>query len=339
MAHTSIFYLPELLEQILHFLAIDKSLYPALYVSRLWYRCGAPILWKRIELRGKDLYPEQSLPNEYNYCAKDRPRLNKFIKLVRRKQMPVYCSNVTHLEISYYHSLSDKKIISIVHSCPNIVHLSFINSIGFSNRALELIAGSYPNLKYLNQCIDRSGGFRSFHTLKVYDLDLWKIAQSCHKLEYLNISYRTEFLEPLICNIIRSCPKLQHLSLRFCQITDITIKEIAGSCLNLKYLNLEGCNNISKEAVDQLVSLNPNIHIENFRNPIDIRAEIERVIELISRRPPVANIRTRFHQAFRQPNSNIFMSVDSGADHPIIAINRRSPRNHFDRVLADQAEW
>src|SRR5581483_463299 len=28
-----------------HFLAIDKSLYHTLYVSRLWYRCGAPILW------------------------------------------------------------------------------------------------------------------------------------------------------------------------------------------------------------------------------------------------------------------------------------------------------
>ena len=87
MAQSSIFYLPELLEQILHFLAIDKSLYPALYVSRLWYRCGAPILWKRIELRGKDLYPGQSLPNDYNYCAKDRPRLNKFIRIERAKDL------------------------------------------------------------------------------------------------------------------------------------------------------------------------------------------------------------------------------------------------------------
>src|ERR1043166_1642076 len=125
MAHSGIFNIQELLEQILHFLLIDKSLYPALYVSRLWYRCGAPILWRRIELKGKDLYPGQSLPNDYNYCVKDRPRLNKFIrierakdlsrlkkfiKLVRRKQTLVYCSNVTHLEISYYHSLSDKKI-------------------------------------------------------------------------------------------------------------------------------------------------------------------------------------------------------------------------------------
>src|SRR5436189_3206490 len=224
MAQSNIFYLPELLEQILYFLLIDKSLYPALYVSRLWYRCGAPILWRRIELKGEDLYPGQTLPNDYkNYCAKHHPRLNKFIrierakdlsqlkkfiKLVRRKQKPVYCSNVTHLEISYYHSLSDKKIISIVHSCPNITHLSFINSIGFSNRALELIAASYPNLKYLNLCIDRPGGFRSFHTREVDGGGLWRIAKSCHKLEYLNIAYRTEITEHSICGIIRSSPKL-----------------------------------------------------------------------------------------------------------------------------------
>src|SRR3954470_16239371 len=47
----------------------------------------------------------------------------------------------------------------------------------------------------------------------------------------------------------------------------MTIKEVAGSCLNLKYLNLEGCSNISKEAIDQL---NPNIHIKNFVTPPDL---------------------------------------------------------------------
>ncbi|CAI2188722.1 3546_t:CDS:2, partial [Funneliformis geosporum] len=50
----------------------------------------------------------------------------------------------------------------------------------------------------------------------------------------------------------------------FCKITDITIEEIASSCLNLKYLKLEECDNVSKEAIDQLISLNPNIHVENF---------------------------------------------------------------------------
>ena len=38
----------------------------------------------------------------------------------------------------------------------------------------------------------------------------------------------------------------------------MTIKEIARSCLNLKFLDLNRCENISKKAMDQL---NPNIHI------------------------------------------------------------------------------
>jgi hypothetical protein len=86
MAHTSVFNIQELLEHILHFLAINKSLYPILYVSRLWYRCNALILWKRIELKGKNLYPGQFLPNDYNY-VKDCPRLNKFIRIERTKDL------------------------------------------------------------------------------------------------------------------------------------------------------------------------------------------------------------------------------------------------------------
>src|SRR5438034_1818185 len=100
------------------------------------------------------------------------------------------------------------------------------------------------------------------------DKGLCAIANSCHKLEYLNISNRTEFSEISTCNVIRSCPRLQQLDLGFCGISDITIEEIARSCPNLKYLNLRGCYKISKEAVDQLVSLNPNINIENFVDTI-----------------------------------------------------------------------
>jgi hypothetical protein len=291
--------------------------------------------------------------------------LKKFIKLVRRKQMAVYCLNVTHLEISYYHSLSDKKIISIVHSCPNITHLSFINSIAFSNRALELIAGSYPNLKYLNLCIDRPGDFRSFRTREVDGSGLWRIAKSCYRLEYLNISNRREYSETSICNVIRSCPRLHQLDLSFCQITDITIKEIAGSCLDLKYLNLEGCNNISKEAVEQLVSLNPNIHVENFvliqipfldvirelvrslgiphDAPRDIASLDNFIINDLSRRLSERYILTRTSLWSSGRLYNTRHSVDNNQNSVISQIhrqpNRRSPRNYFDRILANQVGW
>ncbi|CAI2183277.1 9185_t:CDS:2 [Funneliformis geosporum] len=74
--------------------------------------------------------------------------------------------------------------------------------MGFSNRALELIA-------------------------EVDDEGLTAITDSCHKLECLNISNRTEFSKILIW-----------------------------------------CFKISKEAVDQVISLNPNINIVNFMDTI-----------------------------------------------------------------------
>src|ERR1043165_1660678 len=371
MTHTGIFNIQELLEQILHFLLIDKSLYPALFVSRLWYRCGAPILWRRIELKGNN--------RRYGYNVNNHFRLEKFVKIMCRKNKPAYASNVTYLEISNYYRLSDKKIKSIVNTFPNIIHLNFKKNIDFGNKSLFIIAESYSNLRYLNlwdaeaitdkglcalagSCyklehlnisycrnitdkslfvIDNCHDLQEFHfakarwitdksiscilnscsNLRNLDISYSKgdvkdasmliqrclsieyldfasimafhnnalivaiirgssnlrhleighndigdeiteaLTHFCHKLEYLDLSGCTFISELSICNVIRSCQKIQHLSFGYCNITSTTIKEIARSCPNLKFLDLEGCRNISKEAIDQL---NPNIHIENF---------------------------------------------------------------------------
>ena len=185
---------------------------------------------------------------------------------MRERQKPVYSSSITHLKISYYHSLSDKKIKDIVSSCPNIIHLNFKRSTGFSDKALILIAGAYPNLKYLNLC-DYADAYGILYQ-RFTNKGLLAISSSCHKLEYLNIYLHTGITELTICDIIRSCPGLQHLDLSYCEVTNLVIEEIAHSCLNLKYLNLEGCDNVSKEAIDQLVLLKPNIHVENFVNTV-----------------------------------------------------------------------
>src|SRR3989442_15420140 len=111
MTHTSVFNIQELLEHILHFLAVDKSLYPALFVCRLWYRCGAPILWRRIELKGNEVG--------------DKSRLERFLKIVHRGRRSKYSLKLTHLKILHYHSLSNKKIRGIVRMFPNIIHLDF----------------------------------------------------------------------------------------------------------------------------------------------------------------------------------------------------------------------
>ena len=305
MAHTSVFIIPELLEQILHFLAIDKSLYHTLYVSRLWYRCGAPILWRRIELKKGE--------------REDCTRLKKFMKIVCKRQKPVYSSNLTHLEISHYRQLWDKKIKGIMCLSPNIIYLDFNFSTGFSDKTLNRIAESYPNLKYLNL---QKNEYVSSNMGIITGEGLFAIARSCHKLEYLNISHRTDICELSICNVIHSCPRLQQLDLSFCKITDIAIEEIAKSCHNLKYLNLRGCDKISKEAIDKL---NSNIHVENFVASMDsILAGLDETI------------RQHFHIINRnfRPRYRVYPQLNSNTS---IAINRHSPTRGIISTLMSRA--
>jgi len=185
MAHLGVINLPELLERILYFLVVDKSLYSTLFICQLWYRYDAPILWKHVELKDNDLYSYYYFPDNYNYCVKDRSWLEKFIKLVYGEQKSIYSSNLTHLKIIYYHSLSDNKIKGIIDSCLNIIYLNFKSSTSFSDNALNLIAESYPNLRYLNL----------WDTREITDKGLCAIAQSYYKLEYLDISYCREITE------------------------------------------------------------------------------------------------------------------------------------------------
>ncbi|CAI2200339.1 12779_t:CDS:2, partial [Funneliformis geosporum] len=132
------------------------------------------------------------------------------LEIYGRGCKPIYRSKLTHIKISDYR-LSNRKIKSIVRRFQNIIHLNFEGSMESESvgKVLKLIAESYPNLEYLNI----SALHNIFRTKN--DKVLTAIADSCHKLECLNISNHTEFSEISICNIIRSCPRLQRLDLSY----------------------------------------------------------------------------------------------------------------------------
>ncbi|RGB24624.1 hypothetical protein C1646_725675 [Rhizophagus diaphanus] len=114
---------------------------------------------------------------------------------------------------------------------------------------------------------------------------------------YLDFNFSTGFSDKILNRIAKSYPNLN-------------IEEIAKSCHNLKYLNLRGCDKISKEAIDKL---NSNIHVENFMASIDsIPAGLD---ETIRQHFHIINRNFRpCYRAYPQLNSN-----------PSIAINRHSP--------------
>ncbi|POG59472.1 hypothetical protein GLOIN_2v1848156 [Rhizophagus irregularis DAOM 181602=DAOM 197198] len=188
--------------------ALEKRLedYHIKYVTlKRKYRCSAPILWRRIELKGND------------------PKAKKFIELVCGKQKPIYSSKLTHLEIPYYNPLSSKKIEGIVKTCPNIIYLNFKNCVGFSNRALNQLK-AYPNLRYLNLC---SSGIMG-------DKALCGMVGSCRKIEYLNISFCQGITDRSLIKIANSCQALQEFYFACAHlISERFISHILNSCPNL----------------------------------------------------------------------------------------------------------
>uniref|UniRef100_U9SYG6 F-box/LRR-repeat protein 15-like leucin rich repeat domain-containing protein n=1 Tax=Rhizophagus irregularis (strain DAOM 181602 / DAOM 197198 / MUCL 43194) TaxID=747089 RepID=U9SYG6_RHIID len=160
--------------------------------------------------------------------------------------------------------MGDKALCGMVGSCP-LQEFHFACAHLISERFISHILNSCPNLRRFSI----PGSCRRKNKCDILVEKLLTVEKHLNVEKHLSVEYldfvRCAYVaETSICNAIHSCPNLQHLNLSFCGITDVTIKEISRSCLYLKYLNLEGCANITKEAIDQLVSLNPNIHIKNF---------------------------------------------------------------------------
>ncbi|CAG8781082.1 45940_t:CDS:2 [Gigaspora margarita] len=200
--------LPELLEQILYFLEFRRSLYPA----HLWYHCGAPILWRRVEFFNEDYQQSRRALNMSRVLTW---RLINFARVMRGKIKPLYCSKMVYLRLEGL-KISDALIGTILRSCPDIRFLILDKSKGFTNIPIIEIARFSPKLQHLslNSCIC--------------------LTNRC------------------ITEIARSCPKLRHLELGGCSIGDEAVEEIARNCTNLKYLSLGGCKGISEEVMKKL---------------------------------------------------------------------------------------
>ena len=213
MVQLNIFDLPELLEQILYFLEIDRSLYPALFVNHFWYHCGAPILWRRIEFFTENDY-------QRGWHGRKMPRtltrqLINFKKAMCGKIKPTYCFKMVYLRLEGL-KISDELISTILCSCPDIRTLILDRSVGFSN------------------------------------IPIIEIARFCPKLIHLSLNSCKCLTNRCITEITRSCPKLRHLELGDCSISNKAIEEITRNCTNLKYLSLKGCKRISEEVIKKL---------------------------------------------------------------------------------------
>ncbi|RHZ53395.1 hypothetical protein Glove_442g19 [Diversispora epigaea] len=267
--------LPELLENIFSFLAKDKALYPTLFVNHLWYQCGAPILWHRVEFFNKDYHQSRRALNMSRALTR---RLINFKKVMRGKIKPLYCSKMAYLRLEGL-KISDAFITAILHSCPNIRFLILDRSYGFTNipiieiakycpkllhlsldackaitdRCISEITRSCPNLKYISLA-------SLYRDSNIYSKTVIEIARFCPNLVYLNLNGQPFINNESICTIARSCVNLQHLDLSFNEIiTDEAICAIATGCPDMRSYFLEECKQITNKSIKKIAQLNQNL--------------------------------------------------------------------------------
>ncbi|CAG8585296.1 1133_t:CDS:2 [Diversispora eburnea] len=216
--------LPELLTKIFDFLAEDKALYPALFVSRLWSMCSGPILWRRIELIG----------NGGAFGEKYEIQLKKF--------MGLSCYSLRHLGIGGGKScITDKSICEIPQFNPNIQSLNFNNCEKLTDATIYTLVGSYPDLRELDLS----------NCEQITDIGIRKIAQ-CLNLEHLVLNSLGFINDKTICIIVQSCPNIRYLNLEFCYVTDTVVEAIAQSCRNMEYLNIYGSESITDSSISKI---------------------------------------------------------------------------------------
>ncbi|CAI2188656.1 4271_t:CDS:1 [Funneliformis geosporum] len=202
------------------------------------------------------------------------------------------CRKIKYLNIFFCQGITNRSLIKIAESCQALQEFHFACTHLISERFISHILNLCLNLRrfsILGSC--RRKNRCDILVEKHFTLEKHLNVEKHLSVEYLDFGRCVYVAETSICNTIHSCLNLQYLNLNFCEITDVIIKEISCLCLYLKHLNLEGCVNITKEAIDQLISFNPNIYVENFMNSMDMRAELDQEIRgLYNTRHRVGNI-------------------------------------------------
>jgi len=156
---------------------------------------------------------------------------------------------------------------NILESCKSIKDIDLRDSeynFQSSYNPLKWIAENSKNLEYINvnRCNPNdhtlTSLFDNCHNLKTVclkrctqlsDNSLYILSHSCESLDCLNLDYCTRITDDGIIKIATRFPKLLELSLRYCNITDNSLKVIGQNCSELTILNLRGCQ-VSDESIE-----------------------------------------------------------------------------------------
>lgn len=236
-----------------------------------------------------------------------------------------HCHNLCDLHVDVCYKVTDKGLESLAAGCPKLerIHLDQCQNIG--NKGLVSLSNHCPLLKYLslencskvedegiaalvNGCpdvrtINLQGSNKSDHAIyllhklkNLQTLDMsacvdlsvptvCSIAQSCSKLQCLNLSLNQNVDDVCMEKVAVHCTQLRKLYVVSCIITNTGLEHLGQHCKHLRHLDLGWCRSISDDGV-QFVSE----HCPTLRYIGLIRCDqvtVERTEDLVKRFPHI----------------------------------------------------
>ena len=185
------------------------------------------------------------------------------------------CTKLRHLNICGCLGISDVSIKVVAAVCEDLQSLEISECLRITRSSINEVVQNCSKLQYLDMQVcsyvkdlyldGNSKLLLSLHHLdlsyctKITDGCLKQFATSCPGLTYLSIAGCHRITDAGVKCLCHNCKKLEYLDASFrgsqsyAQITTDSMTALATNCLNLTYLDVIGCWNISEASIEMVV--------------------------------------------------------------------------------------
>lgn len=156
------------------------------------------------------------------------------------------CKSLNTLKLSGCKNITDAAVITLAQNCPLLSVLHFRHCRELTDATLMVLSQNCPKLSSLDlSSCDR-----------ITDAGVVAVVKKCPCLTTLDLSYCREITDATVIALAENCPSLVTVNLSFCHhITAASVTALAENCPLLETLFHVGCENISKNVAETILSL------------------------------------------------------------------------------------
>lgn len=155
------------------------------------------------------------------------------------------CSSVRLISVASSPGITDPSICQIAKACRHLEHLDVSECQYVTSESLEQIGLNCKSLTVLKR--NRFIG------------DYDPARKSRLPLEYPRTSSTPANADAEVLVFSKLMPNLKHLELRHSKLSDQGLVALVDGCSNLEYLDLTGCSNLTRRALDEATARLPNL--------------------------------------------------------------------------------